>query len=557
MKPTKTFIFTSFVAAYLALFAAFQPSSQAQSVAGVKMQQSDAEALYDILELLKSGQTSASVETREIASALSDYLKLSPRDVSDRFKTISSIPPALIPIAGRLEQAAKGPQVAVWLLDLVLSIDRTQVEAAYQREKIIVTNRLSRSPITAQQKSAPAKRSGASDSASNEIFRLDLSNMRGASIAGLAKSQSLVKGLLVQELTGSQFAGSASQMNATVLGKTSSSGIKFSFNQKVGSMMTGAVDDMEGYLRKRHRKLPSGVAVEFSFEDHYIPKDGPSAGVACTLMVESLLKGYNYNPNFAVTGALDSGGKVGGVGGVDGKIRGAIARNCDVVAIPTENEDVIADLVIMEGVAALAKIQIIEIENFDQALKIAKKDEELDAETRKALDTFRDVQRVLNRPNGMSYLSSREVQARLRQVGATLPNHLSAKYLLLKSMGKSPTKLSLMGSVQAIDRKAAPLLIALREGDFEVEDRLAKDKFGSTSSALKRLRPVLDKRTQPCADAIVEFSDYLRTATQNPPSSNRALIELSNNIRSSGRKVNTEYERLFKREDVKKELMAD
>ncbi|MDF1813917.1 MAG: hypothetical protein P1V20_17070 [Verrucomicrobiales bacterium] len=456
----------------------------------------------------------------------------------------------------------RGKIAATHLLDLVVTIDPHFVEAAYEREKLFINDntRLAWNGLS-KAKGTSSRLPGGMVAASGGVFEVDFSIMSGvatgSAVGGLAKSQSLIKGLLVQELSGSQFAGEASQMNATVLGKSSGSSMSVKFNQKVGEMMTDAVGKMMSFLKSRHGTLPEGVQVELSFEEQYIPKDGPSAGVACTLMLDALLKGHEYSPGFAVTGALDEKGAVGGVGGVDGKIRGAISRNCEMVAIPSENERVIQDLLILEGPANLAKIQIVEIETYDDALQVAKKHDTRDEEVKKAIETFREVQAVLNRPGGLAYINNRQVQSKLRSVLQVLPNHLSAKYLLLKGMGRDPGNLTLLGSVQAIDRNAAPLINALREGDFDIQDRLRKDSFAETMSALTRLRPLLDERTRPCADAIVTYSGYVRVAINNPPRSPSARNQLINNLRSSGRDVGTQYDQLFKRPDVKAELMID
>lgn len=66
-----------------------------------------------------------------------------------------------------------------------------------------------------------------------------------------ARMQSQIKGLLVVQLGGGEFAGTASQMNATVVpGKKGTFTIKF--NQTVGSMMEKARVEVEKFMRVRH-----------------------------------------------------------------------------------------------------------------------------------------------------------------------------------------------------------------------------------------------------------------------------------------------------------------
>ncbi len=464
-----------------------------------------------------------------------------------------------------------GKVAGAHILDLVITIDPTKFEAAYQLEKIFIIEKISANwdgqfnqSRSDDDDDAMVKNDDLMRESLKGIYKVDFSKLSlgttssGSNFAGLSKNQALIKGLLVQELSGSQFAGQASQMNATVLGKIQNGGtMAVHFNQKVGSTMTEAIEKTKDFLKSRHGTLPEGIEVELSFEEQYIPKDGPSAGVACTLLLESLLKGHEYSPSFAVTGAMSEKGVVEGVGGIDGKIRGAIARNCELVAIPSENEMVIQDMLILEGPVNLAKIQIIEIETFDQALPVAKTHESRPPEIKQAIESFAEVQKVVNKTGGLNLLSNQAIQDKLRSILKVMPNHLSAKYLLLKGMGRQPTGLTLAGSIQAIDRNAAPLINALKEGNFEVQDSLGKDSFAQTISALNRVRPLLDERTRPFSDSIVTFSGFVRTAINTPPKSPSAITDLRNNLRASGRNVNTENEKLYKRPDVKKELMIE
>ena len=495
--------------------------------------------------------------------AMGDFMREKRDSFFSRFDEDKSVISEELSTAARSLSELGCESAAAHVFDLSLTLNPKDFDAAYEREKLLIEGEISVSWDI---------RNGGDFSDGNEeefmyspagnVYTVNFSSLTaggssGPTINGLARTQALVKGLLVQELSGSQFAGSASQMNATVIGQNQGGELEVRFNQKVGSTMSEALDKMKSYLEKRHEDLPEGIEVELSFEEQYIPKDGPSAGVACTLMMESLIKGYEYSPVFAVTGAMNASGVVEGVGGIDGKIRGALSRNCELVAIPTDNEKVIRDMLILEDGSTLANIQIIGIGTFDDALRIAKNESLLEPDVRGALETFREVQGVLVRPGGLSYLRNSKVQAKLREVIGVLPDHWSAKYLLLKGLGQVPEQLTLGGSLLAIDRNAAPLLHAIREGGFDIEDKLAKDSFAETISALKRVRPHLDTRTRPCADAIIDYSGYVRTAINNPPRSPSAINTLVRNLKTSGANVEREYDNLFERPDVKDELMIE
>ena len=90
----------------------------------------------------------------------------------------------------------------------------------------------------------------------------------------LQLKQSKLKGLLVQPLPNGDFAGKASQMNATASPlENKTDPIKIRFNQRVGKNMDGALNEVIKYLRVKHEKLPSGYDIEIAFEDRFTSKD--------------------------------------------------------------------------------------------------------------------------------------------------------------------------------------------------------------------------------------------------------------------------------------------
>jgi hypothetical protein len=257
-----------------------------------------------------------------------------------------------------------------------------------------------------------------------------------------------------------------------------------------------------------------------------------------------------------VTGDMNADGTVQPVGGVDAKIRGAAKRDCDIVAIPKENEVVISDLLLTAGPKEIAKIQIFRIDTFDQALSLSAPHEQRAENLRTAIDQFAEIQKVLERPNGISFLKNSHVTQRLRTVLELAPNHLSARYLLLKGIGREPANLSLMGSLQEIDRAAAPLIRAIRQGKFEArESDLDTDEFGDAATNLRLVRKHLDRRTWKCADAILDYAKLMRTWVNDRPASSTNVNKLVGEIQRAGQKVSREYDTLENRPDVREEMM--
>lgn len=94
--------------------------------------------------------------------------------------------------------------------------------------------------------------------------------------------------------------------------------------------------------------------------------DGPSAGLATTMAIYSSLKGKHLRKDVAVTGEISIQGKVKPVGGIYEKIFGAKQAGVQTVIIPVEN--------LAEVPSGLKGIEVIAVDNIEEALKIAQVD---------------------------------------------------------------------------------------------------------------------------------------------------------------------------------------
>ena len=92
------------------------------------------------------------------------------------------------------------------------------------------------------------------------------------------------------------------------------------------------------FMQLRHSGWPKGKAIEISFQENFSPKDGPSAGVACALLLDSLITGGKLDEQFSLTGRLNVDGSVQPIGGVAAKVSGATAGGRKIVGVPKANE---------------------------------------------------------------------------------------------------------------------------------------------------------------------------------------------------------------------------
>ncbi len=119
---------------------------------------------------------------------------------------------------------------------------------------------------------------------------------------------------------------------------------------QLGDVMRESVDAALSYVRSRSGML--GIDdKEFKEADlhvHFpagaIPKDGPSAGVAVTLAIASVLSGRPVRRDLAMTGEVTLRGKALEIGGVKEKVLAAYRAGLREVLLPKSNEKDLRDV---------------------------------------------------------------------------------------------------------------------------------------------------------------------------------------------------------------------
>lgn len=376
-------------------------------------------------------------------------------------------------------------------------------------------------------------------------------NVETESEAVFGGNQSTINGLLVMEIEGSEFAGGASKMNATLSGEGRFSEKTYAhFTEDVGPLMKGALEEVERFLHVRHEDMPLGHRVAISFEERASMKDGPSAAVACALLLESIISGVELEQAFAVTGDMNADGAVQPVGGIDGKIRGAVKARCTHVAIPKENRKSVSDIFLLEGPAEMCRIQIFSIEDFDEAFSLAKASDQRSPELAEAMKLFSEVAAVVGRPGGQGMLVNPHVIERLRRVLQLAPNHLSAELLLRSGMGSAPTHLSLAGSFTALDRCLKPMNAVRESRDFTSKIEPLKDSIIN----LRRIRNQLDPRTKDVCDNIEDLYAALSDIEPGMPSTSPRLKQAIEDMNRASDRLDAAYAALRSDPDVQEEL---
>ncbi len=395
-----------------------------------------------------------------------------------------------------------------------------------------------------------------------EVFEKKEVTMPGGTATKFARAQGRINGLVVRQLPGGNLAGSASTVNATALKEAGQKDLLFTFNQDVGPMMGGCLEEVIKFLRVRYAdkedKIPTGFKIELGFQDKYVPKDGPSAATLFTLVLDSLFTGEELDEGFACTGDITADGQVQKIGGAAAKIRGATKRGCKIVGIPVDNAKEVTDVLLLDGIQQFLDIQVFTMKDFDQAHAIARA--EKSAEVKATLSTFDEVVKVIKekKEGGLELLKNSEVQKRLQGVLDQMPNHLSAKLLLEHGKGESPKTLSVSGTLSQIEIVSSGVLRKLGrlmyvdEDDEDEEVKIDNDDQKEAKEAvtsLKELSKQIDPRLEAYHKSMIKICDLMADG----PDEDEDAKDFSKKIREALESMRATYSKLRENPEIMEE----
>jgi ATP-dependent Lon protease len=97
------------------------------------------------------------------------------------------------------------------------------------------------------------------------------------------------------------------------------------------------------------------------------PKDGPSAGIAMTTAIISVLTGIPVRKDVAMTGEITLRGRVLPIGGLKEKLLAALRGGIKMVIIPEENAKDLAEI----PTEVQTKMEIVPVARLEDVLKLA------------------------------------------------------------------------------------------------------------------------------------------------------------------------------------------
>ena len=148
---------------------------------------------------------------------------------------------------------------------------------------------------------------------------------------------------------------------------------KTTFTGKLGDVMQESIKAAITVVRRRARRL--GISPDFyEKQDIHIhvpeggtPKDGPSAGVAMTTALVSVLTETPVRADVAMTGEITLRGEVLPIGGLKEKLLAAHRGGIKIALIPEENVKDLAEI----PDTVKSKLEIIPVKWIDRVLELA------------------------------------------------------------------------------------------------------------------------------------------------------------------------------------------
>ncbi len=142
---------------------------------------------------------------------------------------------------------------------------------------------------------------------------------------------------------------------------------------QLGDVMKESVQAAQSYIRAHAGAMQLKPEIFQDNEIHVhvpaggIPKDGPSAGVAMTVALVSILCHIPVKKDVAMTGEVTLRGKVLPIGGLKEKILAAVRSRMRLVIIPEQNKKDLEDI----PPEILKKVKIVAVSEVEEALRLA------------------------------------------------------------------------------------------------------------------------------------------------------------------------------------------
>lgn len=291
----------------------------------------------------------------------------------------------------------------------------------------------------------------------------------------------------------------------------------FYCEEGIAASVTSQLEEAARLLQERHGVIPKSNRIDFRLtslaDGKPLQMGDPRLGATVYFLLDSLLRGVELDPEISIGAVLPGEAKDAAPRRQWWDILEAAGETgAKVVIVESSAEAEFQDHLVAGDFLPMLRIQALHFDAAEEIAPVLARDR--DAKLAEALRLFGEVQELESRADAKDLVRNVKVLERFEAVLNSCPQHLSAKLLEAYGTGNVPAQLTLEGSVFLVDAHMKAIARAVNPGGVALiaseRDRICTDSV----FALRRVRPQLDDRVNPYADAVTDFIDQLRDYLQ-------------------------------------------
>jgi hypothetical protein len=362
---------------------------------------------------------------------------------------------------------------------------------------------------------------------------------------GFKLNQATVRTALLAAKPAPGVAGAAvaAQVQLTIVAQAPAAGNEITLRGAVPATAQAALRGVSDFLKSRHHGWPRGQRLEVAIAGAVAAADLPASSLAVAIAADAMLAGWRPDPNVAVIGAIAPDGQLEPIGTPIPRLLAALRGGATRVVMPEKMFAQVTDLLVSEGVAAFAKMQIFTLNSFEDAPGIVSQTPA--REVVLADQRFAEVRAALAAPgvDADTALKQEDVKEMLREVLVAAPTHMTARLLLGRTTGQYTT-LSVEGSLTALEAVAQTLLKAARSKSPADLANLPLTQIQAEAARLKAVAGRFDVKARPLVDALVVYAEAAAAWHARPAETAANQAERYRMLSAAARQILTELRTL-------------
>ena len=300
-------------------------------------------------------------------------------------------------------------------------------------------------------------------------------------------------------------------------------------------------DTLVSALTELHGSWPQdGGVLVLTVKSDDADDQGLMLGAA--ILADSLMRERELDPRVLPIGFVAPEGSLMAVDNLFERLQALKTAQPGIVIVPEENLPQLQDMLLLGEIPLFFRHQFIVASTLKEAAAMVAVGREENFET--SLVEAKLVWDVVKGPNVATMPKYSAVRKKLTLITELNPRHVSASLLLKQGADELPEKLTLGGSLAALQRATGPVVAAMQ--DQGSADRATAAAALAEVNALKPLIPTEAETLSSLMTGVLEdIGTYAGLTDQN----SAAATELQAKIRTSWATVRTEFGRLKNRDE--------